>query len=458
MSHWPLTREDITRPAYRSLAQGISAAIDAGNLLPGDQLPPHRDLAWRLGLSVQTVSRAYDELIRAGLLQGEVGRGSFIKARPREGFEVPWYRAPSSDRPEVNLSMMTPVLLPRMRKAWRESLTRIAADLPDDMIHSFRPRQTMARYSEMAASWLARCGLTVPARRVLITNGTTPAMFVSLMTATQPGDIIACESRSCHTLKHAARNLHLHLRGVECDGRGMRPDALLAVAAAGGGRVKAVFLQPGGSNPLARVMDRERREELAEAARKADLIILESDPVGPIAPRRPPPFAYFAPERSFYFTGLAKSLAPGLRLGFVAMPESLVEATLNRHLSVAWIATPLMAEIARDWISGPIAGEMLAAQRKELAIRNRLADRVLQGQSLGTLHGLHRWLPLPDDCDENRLLSLALGEGVALTPGSGFAVLDHAPAVRICVGGATPRALERALNTVFQLIPDAISG
>ena len=55
MSHWPLRRTDITRPAYRSLAQGIAAAIDAGSLPPGTRLPPHRDLAWQLGVSVQTV-------------------------------------------------------------------------------------------------------------------------------------------------------------------------------------------------------------------------------------------------------------------------------------------------------------------------------------------------------------------------------------------------------------------
>lgn len=457
MSHWPLTRNDITRPAYRSLAQGIAAAIDAGNLHPGDQLPPHREFAWRLGLSVQTVSRAYDELIRAGLLRGEVGRGTFVRLQPDEEFDVPWFRPSADVRLDVNLSMMTPVLLPEIRKAWRESLLRVADNLPHDMIYSFRPRQTMARYSETASAWLARCGLTVPARRILITNGTTPAMFVALMTATRPGDMIACESYTCHTLKHAARNLHLGLRGIERDERGMLPEALAAAAKADGGRIKAVFLLPGGAGPLAHVMDRERREELAQEASRAGLIILESDPTGPVA-RRPPPMAYFAPESSFYFTGLSKCLAPGLRLGFLVMPESLIEATLNRHLSAAWIATPLIAEIARDWINGPIAGSLLAAQRRELALRNRLADRALEGQSLGTLHGLHRWLQLPETCDEARLVAAALDHGIALTAGRGFAVGEDRPAVRLCIGGARPQELERALSTVAGLIPLTSAG
>src|SRR5690606_11868263 len=166
MSHWPLTREDIHRPAYRSLAQGIASAIASGSLRPGDRLPPHRDLAWRLGLSVQTVSRAYEELIRADLISGEVGRGSFVKSGPRETVEVPWYRA-GSDRPPVDLSMMTPVCLPAIAEAWRDSMHRIADRMPDPVIYSFRPRQTMALYGGMAAAWLARCGMVLPAQRIL---------------------------------------------------------------------------------------------------------------------------------------------------------------------------------------------------------------------------------------------------------------------------------------------------
>ncbi|WP_108261493.1 GntR family transcriptional regulator [Mangrovicoccus ximenensis] len=92
MSHWPLTKDDIARPAYRSLAQGIAAAIEAGRLRAGDRLPPHRDMAWRLGVSVQTVSRAYEELIRADLVSGEVGRGSFVKTASTDVAAMPWHR------------------------------------------------------------------------------------------------------------------------------------------------------------------------------------------------------------------------------------------------------------------------------------------------------------------------------------------------------------------------------
>ncbi|AUH32296.1 PLP-dependent aminotransferase family protein [Paracoccus tegillarcae] len=449
MSHWPLRREDITRPAYRSLAQAMAAAIDAGSLRSGDRLPPHRDLAYQLGLSVQTVSRAYEELIRADLISGQVGRGSFVKSGPRETVEVPWFRAPA-DRPPIDMSMMTPVRLPLIAQAWRDSLHRVADRMPDPAMYSFRPRQTMALYGGMAASWLARCGMVVPAQRILITNGNTTAMQVALMSAGEPGDEIATESSTCHTLAPACRYLHLRLRGIAGDARGMLPDALRAAARSG--RVTAVFLLPSGAGPFARIMDRERREELALAARETGLTIIENDALGPLSPRRPPPVSSFAPDCSFYFTGLSKSLSPGLRLGFLTMPESLAERALNRHQAMAWMATPLMAEIASDWIDSGMADDLLAAQRVELAIRNRLAQRILGAEATGFPHGLHRWLPLPPGIDEQDIIHRALREDVALAPGSGFSVIDSVAALRICLGGPDLQELERGLNVVARLV------
>ncbi|MCF3973513.1 PLP-dependent aminotransferase family protein [Paracoccus sp. EGI L200073] len=452
MTHWPLTRQDIARPAYRSVAQGIAAAIDAGSLRPGDRLPPHRDLAWRLGVSVQTVSRAYEELIRADLISGEVGRGSFVKSGPRELVELPWFRA-AADRQPIDLSMMTPVRLPQIAEAWQAALGRIAQRPPDEAMYSFRPRRTMAHYGGLATAWLARCGMVVPAQRILITNGCTSALMVALMSTAQPGDEIATESYTCHTLKPAIRHLHLRMRGIACDARGMLPEALAAAARASGGKLRAVFLLPSGGGPQARIVDRERREELAAAAAESGLIVIESDVLGALAPRRPPPVASFAPERSFYLTGLTKCLSPGLRLGFLVMPDSLAERALNRHLSVAWMATPMIAEIAAEMIDSGLADGLLAAQRAELATRNRLAQRVLGDRSTGFAHGLHRWLPLPQGADEAALLGAALDRGIALAPGSGFSVTDRGPALRLCLGGVPLRELEEAMTVVETILP-----
>ncbi len=452
MSHWPLTPEDVTRPAYRSVAQGIVAAIGAGSLRPGDRLPAHRDLAWQLGISVQTVSRAYEELIRADMVSGEVGRGTFVKSGPRDTVEIPWHRT-SASRAPLDLSLMTPVHLPQIADAWRDALQRIAAHPPHETMFALRPGETLARYGAAASAWLARCGLIVQPARTLVTNGVTPAMFVALMTVARHGDVIACEAATSHTLKPAARQLGLRLQGIAQDARGMLPEALVEAAAGSGGQMKALYLLPSGAGPYAHVIDRERRAELARAASAAGLFILECDPLGPLAPRRPPPVASFAPERSFYFTGLTKCLSPGLRFGILAMPDHLAERTVNRHLSVSWMATPIIAEIAVDWMESGLADDLLQAHRKELAARNRQAQRALGPESAGFAYGLHRWLPLPEGLGERAFQRQALRNGVAVATGANFAVTDRRPAIRLCLGGLGRGELEQALGILAALLP-----
>lgn len=453
MSHWPLTKDDISRPAYRSLAQGIAAAIGAGTLQPGTRLPTHRELSFLLGVSVQTVSRAYEELIRAGLVSGEVGRGTFVQDEPREYDEMPWH-SPDGRSAPVDLSLMTPVRLPEMQAAWREALMCVAGQVSDTAMHALRPEQMRWRHGDLSSAWLARCGLMAGRRRVVITNGVTPAMFTALAAVANPGEVIATDTFTSHTVQPAAQQLHLGLRGVEGDHRGMIPEALIEAARESPGQMRAVYLLPGGAGPQARLIDRARREALAQAAQEAGLWILECDPLGPLPVRRPPPLASMAPERTFYVTGLTKCLAPGLRLGFMAVPDEMVERCVNRHLSVAWMATPLMAEIARHWLHSGTADRLLAAHRAELAARNRMAQRLLGARCRGSLHGLHRWLPLPRGLSEDQVVGQLLAQDVAVTGGRAFRVAGHEQAIRICLGAAGRRPLEQALTRISALLPE----
>ncbi len=451
MSNWPLSRDDIRRPAYRSLAHGIAAAIGSGELRAGERLPTHRDLAWQLDVSVQTVSRAYEELIRADLVSGEVGRGTFVLPQTQSFDDMPWSEG-EDPRQRTDLSLMTPVHLDEMRGAWQRSLARIAAEMPDILVSALRPEEIRHRYRVLATEWLARCGLVVGDRRVTITNGGTPAMYSALSVVAKPGEIIATDPFTSHTLAPAAHQLHIGLRAVSGDERGMSPDALIDAARESQGQIKAVFLLPGGAGPTARVMDRERRMALAEAAAQAGITILESDPLGPLHPRRPPPIASFAPDRTFYVTSMSKVLSPGLRIGFLVAPETHFEASVNRHTSIAWMATPMIAEIAHDWVRSGTADSLLSAHRVELAARNRLARKSLPDTSTGERHGLHRWVPLPERLDESSVVARLHERGIAVTPGARFAVGNGPAAIRVCLGGASRGALERACAEITALL------
>ena len=185
------------------------------------------------------------------------------------------------------------------------------------------------------------------------------------------------------------------------------------------------------------------------------MTIVEDDAWGPVQPDRPPPIAALAPERTFYFTSLTKPLLPGLRYGWLVAPETLVSATANRHLVTNWMATPLMAEIGTRWLRDGTADELLAWQMDALSRRNRMVVEALGDFApRGSPNGMHVWLPLPEQWNEDAFVAHARSEGVAVAAGSAFAVdlPTHAPGIRICLGGSSEPSLARGLEVIARLV------
>lgn len=451
MTIWPPDPSALGRPAYRAIAQAAAEAVAAGELAPGTRLPTHRALAFQLGVSVQTISRAYEELARLGLLSGEVGRGSFVRI-PAAGARMPWHRLDGAVGEVIDLSMLTPVTDDFHRRRFSETLAAIAADPPDPVLFSFRPNATLKGHCTEAARWLAHCGMTVSADHILPTNGSTAAMTIALMAAAAPGDLVAVEEMTHHTLKALASALGLRVIAVGMDEEGLLPEALDRACAAA--PVKAVYLIPEGAGPLACRMGPARRQDLIDVARARNLSIIENDALGPLAEGRGPPIGALAPERTFYFTGLTKCCLPGLRIAWLVAPERSATTARTRHLVTNWMATALMAEIASRWLADGNAMELLRWQRAVLEKRNQMAAQILSGHRLGqTATGLHVWLSLCAPWEETSFVALARHAGVAIAGGSAFAISDKSVrlGVRICLGGVHEHQLARGLETVARL-------
>jgi DNA-binding transcriptional MocR family regulator len=211
---------------------------------------------------------------------------------------------------------------------------------------------------------------------------------------------------------------------------------------------------PSGLNPTAAVMSLARRRALCDIAERHDVLIVENDAWGPLQADRPPPIAALAPDRTFYFTGFSKCIMPGLRTGYLVVPERFETAAANRHLVTSWMATPLLAEIAAGWVADGTAARLLAWQTAALARRNRLAAEALAGLDFRAApNGLHVWLPLPAPWSEEDFAAQARLNGVAVAPGSSFATCDRPgpAAVRICLGAPAEEALARGLAVLARL-------
>lgn len=446
MMSWLPNPATLRRPAYQSLADQFAQAIAKGIVAAGARLPPHRKLADDLGVSVQTVSRAYEELIRRGLVVGEVGRGSFVLPPASEN------RAPYLAQREaalIDLSILKPVTERRHVEIFRKGLHWVADNLTESAALAFRPSSVMPRHRQIAADWLGRNGLDVAPDNITITDGATSAITTAVMSAVPVGGTIAAATLTHHLLIPLSKYLGLHLEGLPFDRDGILPDALDSLARKGS--LHALYLQPSAINPLAIVSSLERRRELVEVARRHDIQIIENDMLNSMIEHRPPPVAALAPERVLYVNGFTKSTLPGLRVAWLVSPPRIALATANRHLVTNWMATPAMVELLSHWISDGTVDRLILWQREALRERHQIAQEILGEASFHTHpQSLHLWLKLPAGSNEDDFVAQVRRRGVAVASGGAFRIDDRGrrDAVRIALGSTSASDLRRGLSLV----------
>lgn len=450
MTLWTPDPGQLHRPAYLSLADQYARAIRDGHLPAGTRLPPHRKLADDLGLSVQTVSRAYEDLIRRGLVLGEVGRGSFVL--PVGAENAPPYLA---ERPGglVDLSILKPVTERMHIETFREGLHWVAANLTGPAALSFRPNSVLPQHRQIAAEWLRRAGIDTAPDCITLTDGATQAISTAVMSAVPAGGTLAAAALTHHLLMPLCKYLGLHLEGLPVDPDGIRPDALDQLARKG--NLRALYMQPSVINPMTIMTSADRRAELIAIARRHDLLIIENDMLNTLIEDRPPPLAALAPERVLHINGFTKTTLPGLRVAWLVAPPRLAPVAANRHLVTNWMATPAMVELLSHWVTDGTVDRLIRWQRQALSERHRIACEEL-GPARFHAHpqSLHVWLELPEGRDEEEFVAQARQRGVAVASGRAFRLDERGrrDAVRIALGSTEANDLRRGLRLVAETL------
>lgn len=442
MTSWRPNLTGHRGPAYLALANAIADAIERGDLTPGERLPPRRDLAHDLKISVNTVSSAYVEAERRGHVVGEVGRGTFVRRRSEETF--------TGGHPEghIDLSICRPCVLHDQMPKIRDAL-RAAADEPDlGAMLWCRPLIGLPQHRLAASRWLYKMGMPADPADIVITNGCAHGMLVALSTIVEPDDVVITDPLSDHGLISLASFLHFNLRPVAADRDGLLPEAVEAAVRKGG--VKALVTTPTLNNPTSSLMPVERREAIAAICRDHNVAIVEDDVFGALVEDRPPPLSFFHPDNSYYVTSFTKVSISGLRVGYLVGPPKNTQRLAARVRTTSWMATPLVAELATRWIEDGTMDDIVAGQRRELAARQALVDQYLAGfDYVSHPTGPNVWINLPGDWRADGMVRQLQGQGVLLTSSEPFVVGRSAGphAVRLSVGGAETRGdLERALE------------
>jgi len=425
------------------IVEALATDMAIGRLVRGQKLPTHRALAAALGIDLTTVTRAYSAARRRGLLEAQVGRGTFVSETTA--------RATSDIPPEIkfDLSMNIPPQPVEANLDWRiaQGLKSVQDEASFSAFLNYQRPGGNDQQREAAAQWLRARVPTATAERLLVYPGNQAIIFNALLALTTPCDVVLTEAFTFPGIKAAAERLGVRLFGVAMDEGGILPDALRQACRKH--RPKAVYLIPTQHNPTTATLSANRREAVAAIVREAGTVLIEDDAYGMLEPTASP-IANLIPERTYLAVGLSKCIAPALRVSYLLVPDAAAEATMRGNLqATTQMPPPLMVALVTQWLRTGVADQIITAIRNEAAGRQHLAGRLLQELIFANRPtGHHLWLTLPRHWERSDFLSHVLRRGLAVVGSDEFAVGSAtAQAVRVSLGAARNRAeLAQALQ------------
>jgi DNA-binding transcriptional MocR family regulator len=431
---------------YLRLADAVAAEIANGGLKPGDRLPPQRSFAYERKIAVSTASRVYTELLRRGLVVGEVGRGTFISGQARRGFTA----LTESRGARIDLEVNYP-LLPTQSALIARSLEGL--ERPEALevaLRQGRSAGTPAARS-ISAEFLSRNGWTARAEQIAFTANGRQCIAAALSAIVPPGGRCGVEALTYPFIKGIAARLGVTLVPLAMDEQGVRPDAVQKAHREA--HLTALYVQPTMQNPLGITMPGSRRAELLRVVEKLGLTVIEDAVYGFLDDEAP--LAALAPECCVVLDSLSKKVAPGLALGFIVAPQRLRESMLASISSGGWTGSGYAFAAAQRMMADGTASELVRLKRADAQRRQRLAVERLAGFEIQTNpKSYHLWLTLPPHWRSQTFVAAAARRDIALTPSSTFAVTPgHAPnAVRLALAAPPLDQLDAALRTLAGIL------
>lgn len=415
MTNWLPDLNAGSGPLYQRLADSIESDIDKGVIAAGAKLPPQRDLAYDIGATVGTVGRAYQLLRERGLVSGEVGRGTYVLAQ--QGTK-PDFLEPSQqgtrfvDAPRGKLRFDSTAAPDVGQGAViADVLSRTAQDHPHDI--SSYTRDFPDRWFEAGARWLSRNSFRPAPDAIVPTLGTHAAVMAAIAAITTPGDTIAFEHLTYSQISRSAGLIGRRTALVTSDNEGVDPDDFERVCAQK--HPKMMFLMPTAQNPTLVTMPAARREAIARVAREYNVILIEDDLYGHLTDDPEPLLAEYAPERTIVAGGLSKSVAAGIRGGWLSCPPAYRHRIRVAHKMMTGGLPFLLAEVCARLVLSGQAHEIRKSSIAEIGARIAIVRETLAGFDFKAHDRVpFVWVTLPEPWLSGTFKKACLENGVLL--------------------------------------------
>lgn len=437
------------RMKYVGLADALEQDIRKGIIAAGDRLPPQRSIAEALGVDLTTVTRAFNEAHRRGLIEAQIGRGTFVKAVSKE-------TAPKARPAALDLSMNIPCQPESVdfQRLMPKGIADVLANEKGLMNLHYQDSAGADPDRQAATLWLKQRIATVDFDRTVVAAGAQSALFSICELLLSRGDIIAAGAFTYPGLKAVAAHMHLGIDPIEMDEEGLLPEDFERSCRTR--PPKLLYVIPNIDNPTTATMPEQRRAAIVEIARRYGVVIVEDDPYGPLLEAPGQSFADLMPEATWHISTLSKCVTPALRVAYVVVPKTTnAQQLASATRAMMLMAPPLMAALAGSWIMNGTLADVTAAIRREALARQMLASSLLGAfDRSANRFGHHLWLRLPGGQRADDVVEAALRAGLLIVSSSAFAVGTYTTeAVRISLGVASDRSeLEDGLNQLAGLL------
>lgn len=441
-------------PRYKRIAQALEQEIHQGRLSEGTKLQPHRIMGDALGVTSGTVSKAYAELEKVGLVRSRVGDGTYVCGPTSLKQRDHGFRNFSVPDPVIDLSRNTHISMADIS---------YTADTLQDMINAPQTLKTLLEYTpetgllqhrQAGLEWFKYSLATGDEQQVICTNGAQHALLCILLACVKPGDTVVTELLSYPGLIELARNLGIRLMGLDMDEEGLSVEGLENICQHH--NITAVYCTPTLQNPTTRTMSATRRQALADVCRQYNVLIIEDDVHGALVSDRPPALQSYAPERTLLFTSLSKVLSGGVRVGYILAPASLLSRLTSVMRSSCWMATPLTHELASRWILEGVAVRVRERQRQEIQRRKAMVAPLLEGLTFHSQPDCpHFWIDVPQAWRATEIEQQLAAQQVLVKSSEAFAVGRQA--IPQCIRASISVAeTDHELTTGFQRLLDTM--
>ncbi|CCN72077.1 PLP-dependent aminotransferase family protein [Vibrio nigripulchritudo] len=444
--------KSLSAPLYQQVADAIGREVELGNLVANDKLPTHRALADKLDVTVGTVTRAYAEAERRGLVEARVGAGTYIRDHSKVGWV---FEESVEETDECNFGYNIPPIMDRS-KIVSDALSALSqSNTALNSLMLYQKPKGLDSHREIISRWLNTHGVNASASNILFSSGAQHAIQMVLSAFTRAGDTILCEKFTYPGLLSLARQNQLTLKGVEMDEEGITP-AGLESAYKQNQSVRFIYLTPTLQNPTTATMGLERRKAILELCKKYQITVIEDDVNGMLPDSPPSPMVNLMPQQVIHIGAFSKCLAPGLRVGYLLIPDELYPSlciTLQNH---SWMISPLLTALTCQMIQNNQVEEVIGAIRKEMDDRLELTKQYLGDFDIRFQpHCFHLWLTLPEHWRLSDFIAKAAEKNVVVKSGELFVPPGGAvpPAIRLSLSSPiTRQQLEKGLKILTELL------